>query len=230
MNSHRKKAIEFLGTFEIYMVHIGDLESQLERVPKQLWEIIDYVGYGLAYVFVEKEGLKNKKISGASGEIAFHEVICFLLRTAWISGYLMYKVYKFEYIPPSNHILDAKKVRAIVEVKYEVNGNYIEIFLQRVIALHLENKPLLLFCSMIGDDAFKILSPHIDDFIPYIAYCLNYGVLSSRAEIELEEKIDDESIIDSIELKPSLAGFAIDLKKIGTFVLKIIQARKAQKS
>ena len=81
-----------------------------------------------------------------------------MLKIAWERGYLMYKFYKYDHIPPPNEAADPIAIMDRMVAKQTENlGTNIEVFLQRVVSLVTEEEPTRKSLSLYGDSVISII-------------------------------------------------------------------------
>ena len=187
--------VTFLADFDIYVEHIGDLETLLKYIPKDMWPIIDGVAYRYSREFIKEHGLQQYSKLPSLGKIRGHqlvEVLAFLLKIAFQRGYFMYKFKNLDLIPPPNDSVDHKAILAQMlsmgsPDRPDMSTN-IDVFLQRAVSLCTKPEQVNGSLGILGDSMVSIMTPHLEDWAAVLGTIYYYGILSAKAESELEEE------------------------------------------
>jgi hypothetical protein len=178
----------FLVNFQIYMEHLGSLRAQVALLPDGIWPMIDTTASMLADEFIRAHELEHVPLPARAQQAGLGELLAFLLKTAWIQGYLMYKFREHDYVPAPAGPIDPAAIMDSVaapnDPDHPILAASIPVTLQRAVSLLTEPEPLRASLQAIDASLSKALDAYLDDWSAKVRDAHGWGIFIARAESE----------------------------------------------
>jgi hypothetical protein len=197
--------VQFLTEYEIYLDHETEREEDFEAsliavdkfIPKDTWPLLGAsVDMGVKN-FIRRNNLEGREklppFDNFPDDIGLYETLVFLLKSVWKNGYLLYKFRQFGYLPLPNHPVDPSAIadRVVSSGRSSDQQNFganIEVFLQRAVSILTEPEAIKRPFQIFPDDVYEVVRPFRDDWADTVGRVYMWGILSAKAELELDEE------------------------------------------
>ncbi|KOX27086.1 hypothetical protein ADK67_14810 [Saccharothrix sp. NRRL B-16348] len=181
--------LAFLVNFDNCLEEVGDLQAQLDLIPRGMRPVIDAVAYSQTDTFLRRSGLGDAPPAARPDDVS--ESLAFLLKVAFERGYFMLHFHRLDYIPRPVHPVDPLAIMDLIIAEGDpahpdrTLGNAIEVTLRRVISQSTEPDVAIRTLQMFGDGLVSTVQPHLDLWCDVVRSAHAYGILAARAEIKI---------------------------------------------